>query len=124
MEYWAKQSDKPLFPELDWNKPERRDQAGRVLIIGGYLHKLQAPAKSYEQLKQHGIGEIKVALPSKTKRLLANSLEAAVFLPSTPSGEFSREGFEELIDYANWADTILLPGDVGRSLTNGMVLSS
>lgn len=121
--YWQKQSNEALFPQLEWNKPERRDQAGRVLIIGGYLHNLNGPAKSYETLKKLGVGDIKVALPDRTKRLLGSTLADAVFLPSTKSGEFAKEGFEGLIDYANWADTLLLPGDVGRNSQTTILLA-
>lgn len=121
--YWHKQTDKPLFGELEWNKPERRDQAGRLLIIGGYLHNLNAPAQSYEIVTKQGIGSVKVALPDKTKRLLGSTLDAAVFLPSTASGELSREGLDELLEYSGWADTILLPGDVGRNSQTTLLIS-
>lgn len=121
--YWHKQTDKSIFPELEWNKPERRDQAGRLLIIGGYLHNLNAPAQSYEIATKQGIGSVKVALPDKTKRLLGGALDAAVFLPSTPSGELSREGLDELLEYSGWADTILLPGDIGRNSQTTLLIS-
>ena len=38
-DYWHKQtSSKPLFPELIWSRPENRQLAGKLLIIGGNLH--------------------------------------------------------------------------------------
>lgn len=113
--YWQKQGSSPLFPELEWNKPERRDQAGRLLIVGGNLHALTAPAKIYELVKNIGIGEAKLMLPDKTKRLVGKNLPAAHFLPSTKSGEFSQEAAPEVISHAAWADTILFPGDNGRN---------
>ncbi len=121
--YWQRQTEKPLFAELEWNKPERRDQAGRLLIVGGYLHNLNAPAKAYQYVQEQGIGSVKVALPSKTKALLGKSLPAAVFLPSTSSGELAREGLDELMEYASWADTLLLPGDMGRNSQTTLLLS-
>lgn len=121
--YWQKQSEKPLFPELEWNKPERRDQAGRLLIIGGYQHNLNAPAKAYEYVKQAGIGSIQVVLPSKVKPLVGSTLLGAVFLPSTSSGELARNGFEELISHANWADTIVMPGDLGRNSQTTLLIA-
>ena len=34
--YWKKQSiDAPLFPDIEWSKPENRLQAGKLGIIGG-----------------------------------------------------------------------------------------
>lgn len=121
--YWQKQAEKTLFPELEWNKPERRDQAGRLLIVGGYQHNLNAPATAYEIVKKQGIGEVKVSLPDKTKTLLGKNLPSAVFLPSTSSGELAHEGLEELVNYASWADSILLAGDVGRNSQTTLLIS-
>lgn len=122
--YWLKQkSEEPLFPELEWNKPERRDQAGRLLLIGGHLENLNAPAKSYELVKKEGIGDVKVVLPDKTRRLLEKSLPEALFLPSTVSGELARDGLDEIMGYVAWADTILIPGDLGRNSQTTMLLA-
>lgn len=113
--FWLKQSDQPLFPELEWNKPERRDQAGRLLLVGGTVHDLNAPARAFEHVKQTGVGSAKIILPDKTKRLVGPTLPEAVFLPSTTSGEFSHDGSHELLEYALWADTVFLTGDNGRN---------
>lgn len=121
--YWYKQGDKPLFEQLEWDKPERRDQAGRLLIIGGSSHALSAPAKAYELVKRQGIGDVKIVLPDKTKALVGKSLPDAVFLPSTPSGELSKDGQEQLIDYAMWADSLLLPGDSGHNSQTSILFS-
>lgn len=115
MTYWTKQTDQPLFPDIEWNKPERRDQAGRLLIAGGSLHALGAPAESYQIASKEGIGRVIVALPDKTKRLVGPTLPEAAFLPSTPTGEFSREGERELLEYAIHSEGVLLPGDSGRN---------
>ena len=121
---WQKQTKQPLFPELEWNKPERRDQAGRLLVIGGNSHALSAPANAYQQSKRLGIGDVKAVLPVSTKRLIDKSAVDALFLPSTPSGEFSRDGEQELLDYASWADTLLFVGDVGRNSQTTILLES
>jgi hypothetical protein len=115
MNYWFKQTEEPLYPELEWNKPERRDQAGQILIIGGYLHNLGAPGQAYEYCKKQGVGDLRIALPSKLKGLVGSTLPNAIFLPSTASGELAHDGLEELILQANWANTLLLTGDLGRN---------
>lgn len=115
MDYWRKQTDESLYPELEWNKPERRDHAGKLLIIGGDLHNLTAPAQAFAAIKATGISNIKIALPDKTKKLVGKTLPEALFLPSTVTGEFSHSGAIELLDYAVWADSLLLPGDNGRN---------
>lgn len=123
MNYWQKQA-KPLFPELEWNKPERRDQAGRLLVIGGNVHNLNAPAKAFETVKKFGIGDVRVALPDKTRKLVTDVLPEAIFLPSTLSGEFSSKAEHELLEYAQWADTLLLPGNFGRNSQVSILLET
>lgn len=120
--YWLKQGSEPLFSELEWNKPQRRDQAGRLLIVGGSTHALSAPAKAYEYAKKQGIGAAKIVLPNKTKRLVGATLPDAVFLPSTPHGELSQEGLHDLLGYLQWADTLLIAGDVGRNSQTAILL--
>jgi hypothetical protein len=112
---WLRQTEKPLFPELEWNKPERRNQAGRLLIIGGTTHELNAPARAFEYARKNGIGDTKIALPDKTKKFVGATLPEAVFLPSTNSGELSSEGSRELLEYTLWSDTLLLAGENGRN---------
>lgn len=115
-DYWIRQSDTPLYEQLEWDKPERKDQAGRLLIVGGNVHSLTAPALSYATAQSLGIGSQKVVLPRKAKRLIPEGEAfSTLFLPSTPSGEFSKDGAHDLLEYALWADTVLLPGDTGRN---------
>lgn len=121
--YWQKQTDKALFEDLEWNKPERRDQAGNLLIIGGYQHNLNAPAKAYEFVKDQGIGAIQIGLPNKVKSLVGSTLPGAIFLPSTTSGELARDGLDELLIHASWADTLLFPGDLGRNSQTTMLVA-
>jgi len=34
--YWQCQTpEQPLFPDIEWNKPEQRSRAGKLGIIGG-----------------------------------------------------------------------------------------
>lgn len=132
--YWQRQGSKPLFPELEWNKPERRDQAGKLLIIGGSSHALTAPIKAYEAARRQGAGEIRLLLPDKTKRLLTQgqspyaalrSLSGLIeFLPSTSSGEFAQEGSDQIVWHTQWADTVLIAGDSGRNSQTSVLLES
>lgn len=122
--YWHRQKEQSLFSELEWDKPERRDHAGKLLIVGGNIHNLSAPAHAFELVKKTGVGNVKIALPDKTKRLVGKTLPEALFLPSTASGEFSHEGEVELLDHAVWADAILMPGDNGRNSETTILFES
>ncbi len=123
--YWHKQNlTSPLFPELDWDKPERLDQAGRLLIIGGNAHGFAAPAQSYEIAKEAGIGNALVLLPSALQKTIGKVFANADFAPSTPSGSFARTSLGEWLHHASWANSVLLTGDIGRNSETGIVIES
>lgn len=122
LSYWQRQGSEPLFSGIEWNKPERRDQAGRLIIAGGNRQALSAPAESYEITKREGIGQVVIALPDKTKRLVGPTLPDALFLPSTQTGEFSQDGEQQLLERAMHSDCLLLPGDLGRNSQTTILL--
>ncbi len=123
MEYWLKQTtDSPLYPDLEWDKPERKDLAGRLLIIGGNLHGFSAPAKAYEYANHAGIGSTRILLPDALRSTLHAFWTDAVFCPSSPSGSFSHKSRDLVLNSALWADGILLPGDMGRNSETAILL--
>ncbi len=70
VEYWHKQTDKPLYKELLWDKPENKHHAGKLLIIGGNLHSFVAPATAFTASEQAGIGTAKVLLPQALQKIV------------------------------------------------------
>lgn len=114
--YWQKQTDsKPLFPEIEWNKPERRDQAGRLLIVGGNKLGFAAIADSYETAKTTGAGQVRVLLPDCLKSTVPKTLLDVIFAPCNPSGGLNQQALPELLSASEWADGVLLVGDAGRN---------
>lgn len=113
--YWHKQGDEPLFPDLLWSRPENRQHAGKLLIIGGNLHGFAAPASAFQEAMQAGAGVAHVLLPDALQKTVGSILENGEFAPSTPSGSFNRLALTEWLQHANWADTVLLAGDLGRN---------
>ena len=125
MDYWVKQhSNKPLFPELEWSKPENRLQAGKLAIIGGNVHGFAAPAEAYAYSSAAGIGTAKVLLPDALQKIVGNFIGTAEFATSTPSGSFSRSSVERMLDLAQWADGLLLAGDFGRNSETAIALET
>jgi ADP-dependent NAD(P)H-hydrate dehydratase / NAD(P)H-hydrate epimerase len=123
MDYWHKQTiNSPLFPDLAWDKPERRDQAGRLLIIGGNLHGFAAVGKAYEIASANGVGSIRIVLPDCLRAKLKAYWTDAIFCPSTPSGSFALDSKELILGNTLWADAVLLPGDLGRNSETAVVL--
>ena len=113
--YFYKQGDKPLFEDLVWSRPENRRHAGKLLIIGGNLHGFSAAALAYQEAVKAGIGTGKILLPDALRRTVGYILENGEYAPSTPSGSFSKKALATMLDSAQWADAILLAGDLGRN---------
>jgi NAD(P)H-hydrate repair Nnr-like enzyme with NAD(P)H-hydrate dehydratase domain len=123
MDYWKKQtSEKPLYGDLMWDKPERKDQAGKLLIIGGNLHGFASPAKAYVYTNDAGVGDLRIALPQSLASALKTFWTNAVFCPATPSGSFSHDALDLVLQNALWADGIMLAGDFGRNSETSILL--
>lgn len=115
-EFWHKQlPSKPLFPELEWSRPENRQFAGKLLIVGGNLYGFAAPAEGYTESLKAGIGASRALLPNAIQKVVGPSIENCEFAASTPSGSFSQRALVELLDWCRWADGILFAGDLGRN---------
>ena len=123
-EYWHRQTDQPLFPELEWSRPENKTHAGKLLIIGGNAQGFAAPAQAYTAAEQAGVGSVRILLPDSLHKLVNNALLPGEFAPSTPSGSFSRQALDSFLDNAAWADAVLLAGDLGHNSETAIVLES
>ena len=113
-DYWRQQeSGKPLFSDVLWSKPERRDAAGKLAIVGGNVHGFAAVAAAYQTALQTGVGEVKVILPDVLKN---NGLPAnCTFAPTNPSGGLAAQALAELNAAADWANLVLFIGDNGQN---------
>jgi hypothetical protein len=122
-DYWHKQaSDKPLFPDLLWSRPENRQHAGKLLIAGGNVHGFAAPAEAYRESLKAGVGTARVLLPDALQKTVGRAFEAGEYAPSTPSGSFSQKALSEFLSLSNWADGVLLAGDLGRNSETAILL--
>ncbi len=120
--YWQKQTaSKPLFPDIEWSKPERRDQAGKLLIVGGNKLGFSAVAESYQQTLETGVGQAKVLVPDCLKGTIPSTLLDVLFAACTPSGGLSKESLPELRASSEWADATLLIGDAGRNAETALL---
>ena len=123
--YWLKQSStKPLFPDIEWNRPEQRAHAGKLAIIGGNKLGFVAIRDAYEVANELGAGQIRAILPDVLKKTVPTSISDVLFLPSNPSGGFSREALPEFHAACAWADLCLLIGEAGRNSETAMAFES
>ncbi len=116
LSYWRKQTAaQPLFPDIEWNKPERKDQAGKLLIMGGNKLGFVAVAEGYETAKAVGAGKVRVLLPDCLKHTVPKTLTDIIFAPCNQSGSLSNDALPELLTASIWADGALLVGDASRN---------
>lgn len=121
--YWHKQvAGQPLFPDLAWSRPQNRNLAGKLLIVGGNAHGFAAAGEAYAAAVGAGIGTARVLLPDSLQKTVGKVFAAGEYAPSTPSGSFSKKALAELLDLAGWADGLLLAGDFGRNSETAVVL--
>lgn len=123
LQYWQKQTpDEPLFPDIEWNRPERRDQAGTLGIVGGNKHGFASVAEAHSLALKTGVGHVKVLLPDCLKRALPTAAPGEViFAACNASGSLAAESYAELIALSQAVDGVLLVGDAGRSSETAIV---
>ncbi|MDB5177768.1 MAG: hypothetical protein JWO61_151 [Candidatus Saccharibacteria bacterium] len=120
--YWRRQTtETPLFPDIEWSKPERRDQAGKLAIIGGNKLGFAGVAEAYSQTLEVGVGAVKVLLPDVLKKTIPPTMTDVIFGASNPSGSLAKDAIQEMHAIGAWADGCLLVGDAGRNSETAIV---
>lgn len=115
-DYWKKQTPgKPLFPDVEWSKPEQRSKAGKLAIIGGNKLGFAGVADGYAAANSAGAGAIRVLLPDVLKKTIPTLITDTVFAATNQSGSLSIDARTEMQAIGEWADGVLLIGDAGRS---------
>lgn len=114
--YWRRQTpEKPLFPDIEWSKPEQKTQRGRLGIIGGNKLGFAGVAEGYGVALNSGVGEVRVLLPDILKKTIPPTITDTIFGATNPSGSLSRDAAHEMNALGAWANEILLIGDAGRN---------
>lgn len=114
--YWQQQAaGKPLFPAIEWNKPEQRTHSGKLAIIGGNKIGFVAVGDAYTIAVDSGVGQVRVLLPDILKKSVPPLITDVVYAPSNPSGGLSHEAASDMKALSAWADAALLIGDAGRN---------
>lgn len=122
--YWKQQTAAtPLFPDIEWQKPEQRSRRGRLGVIGGNKLGFAGIAESYSTALTSGAGEVRVLLPDCLRKTIPTSMTDVVFADCNQSGSLSRDALDELHALGAWASCILLAGDAGRSSETALVYS-
>ncbi len=119
---WQKQTaDKPLFEDLLWSRPENKKYAGKLLIIGGQSGEFQNISSAYSFAREAGAGYIRLLTPESLRKITEN-IEGAEFAPSNKSGGFAKTALAQFFDLSQWADHVLLAGDLGKNSETTVIL--
>lgn len=114
--FWKKQTNsKPLYPDIEWNKPEQRALAGRLGIIGGNKLGFAGVGEAYTAATESGAGEVRVLLPDILKKTIPAVMTDVQFAATNPSGSLAREATAEMMALGQWAQGALMIGDAGRN---------
>ncbi|MCA9328361.1 hypothetical protein KC959_01185 [Candidatus Saccharibacteria bacterium] len=114
--YWKQQaSDKALFPDIEWSKPEQRSHAGKLGIIGGNKLGFLAVGDAYVVASDLGAGQVRVLLPDMLKKSVPPTITDVIYGASNPSGGLARAAHTDMQALGEWADGVLLIGDAGRN---------
>lgn len=114
--YWHRQTtDTPLYPDIEWSRPEQRSQRGRLGIVGGNKLGFAGIAESYTAALNAGAGEVRVLLPDVLKKTIPKVMTDVVFGPTTVSGGLSKDGTGDMIALGHWSSALLFAGDAGRN---------
>ncbi len=113
--YWQRQDpDKPLFPDLIWSRPQNKNGAGKLLIIGGQAQEFSHVAAAYAAAEKAGAGTVRVIMPESTRKV-TKMLPNIEYAPGNSSGSFAKTALSNFFEASEWADHVLLAGDLGRS---------
>lgn len=120
--YWQKQpADKPLFPDIEWSKPEQRSQRGRLGIIGGNKLGFAGVAEGYSTALSAGAGEVRVLLPDVLQKTIPRTITDTLFGATNPSGSLAKDALPELRAIGEWSTAILMIGDAGRNSETAII---
>ncbi len=114
--YWKQQKpDSPLFPDIEWSKPEQRSRAGRLGIVGGNKLGFAGVAASYTTALEAGVGHVRVLMPDCLRKTIPPSMTDVIFGACTPSGSLAHDAATELSALGEWSQLLLLAGDASRN---------
>ncbi len=114
--YWHRQLPaKPLYPDIEWNKPEQRAHTGKLGIIGGNKLGFAAVGEAYAVVTDAGVGQVRVLLPDMLRPMVPKIITDVIYGASNPSGSLAKDAQTEMHALSAWADAVLMIGDAGRN---------
>ena len=120
---YQKQTDRPLFPKVLWNRPLTRGAAGRLLLVGGHSGSFSNLQAVYQMAQAAGVGQVLLAMPDNLERTLAG-LPDARWLPANPSGALGKAALGQLLELARDSDALVIGADLSGSSETSVLIES
>ncbi len=120
---FQKQTHEPLYPKVLWNRPVAARSAGRLLVLSGHSSDLITPQTIHQAAVAAGIGDCRVVLPDKVRKLVGD-LPMASYVPSSPSGSLGRASLAAILDIATDYDVIAIGGGLSQNSETTMLVES
>ncbi len=121
--YWLPQTQgQALFEDILWSKPEQRRLSGKLAVIGGNSHGFNSVSESYSAASKAGAGVIRTLLPDSLRRSVGKIWPECEFAPSTKIGSFSYKSLNDWLALSEWADAVLLSGDLTHNSETAILL--
>lgn len=120
--YWHRQTvETPLYPDIEWAKPEQRSQRGKLGIIGGNKLGFAGIAEAYTVALRTGAGEVRVLLPDALKKAIPSVMTDVVYGATTISGGLAKDASHDAVALGEWSRAVLFAGDAGRNSETAVV---
>ncbi len=103
-----------LEKKLVWEKPERKDQAGALMIFGGVSLKLKNVDAVFRSAKECGVGTIQTLVPESLARVFKREDQHLTAVNFDNYYGLSDTGFKTLTEEFALADSLVL-ADIGSS---------
>lgn len=120
---FTKQTDKPLFPDVFWNRPTMRRRAGRLLLIGGHRGEFSLLQAIYQSAEAAGIGECQAVMPDSLRRTIGEA-GFCRFVPASASGSLGKAALGELLHLASDADAVVAGANLTNNAETAVVIES
>lgn len=122
-DFWHQQTlESHIYPDFAWKIPEKPQNRGNFLIIGGNARTFSATSIAYQVAKEIGIANIRILLPDALSKNLKQTTPDALFLPTNTSGGFSTKGLPEALAAVQWADAVIFVGDTSQNSETALFL--
>jgi hypothetical protein len=123
MSQFVKQTDKPLFPDVLWNRPLNRRYGGRLLIVGGQKSGFNECQAIYQIAEAAGAGECGLALPDSLERTVG-PLGIGHFLPSSASGSLGKSALGGILELSREYDAVVIAGNLTNNAETAVLVES